>query len=494
MSKNIQKPFDNVTSPTKNRSGILTLSIITLFAVALTVGGTYWLSRDKAEQKAIVQTVQNTVQNVVKDTPLAPVVTSVIDYINKEPVPARVTKPRTTPGTLSGQSIHAQMSPPLGSKQKSTATQSITQIQGKNSQNSQPKPANSKIIDSPNGTVTLTLPTVQVGSIEKTTKAPQKNTEIKQQNRIDEQQKSNINTIGSGSTAQEVTQQSRSVAKQDTPEQNTPEQEQKPITPTRAKVSEDDLVPLPFVDDVATWLVKRYNPKNGTNFSLGLINARYGTGMYRLMPQGKQDVYGSRAQLLRYAFNAPMLKALYGLYAERFVKAMDIAAQKEVQAGKKIVPTKLFSAYANDFHILGDTLRAIGSTTDFDVHMKSYDTASQNVLQIHKEITDAIHNLNIAKEKGKATRAIALQIQELNAKYRRSIQERNSSKENLVSSIRKNISKQNRMDSDSILFVAMWLERRIATGISGENAINNARIAGELLQDLSSKLSQSGKN
>ncbi len=487
MPNNTQTHFNGVASPTQKGSGMLKLSIITFFAVVLTAGGTYWLSRDSAEQKAILQNVQTTVQDAVKDTPLVPLVENVIDYIHAKPLPATVTKPSTTPGTLSGQNIHAQMSPPLGNKQSSTVTQNNTVTnkaqnneQGTKPQNTTPATTNTTIINAPNGMVSLTPPTVQVGSIGSSTKDSLNDSAKKQQG---EHEKNNKSTEHSPQNAQGSAQL-----------QIVPSQEQKPATPTLAKVEEDEYVPLPFVDDVATWLVKRYSPKSGTNFSLGLINSRYGHDMQALMPQGEQDVYGSRAELLRYAFNAPMLKALYGLYADRFVKAMNVAAQKEVKAGKKIIPAKLLSAYATEFQILGDTLRAIGATTEFGEHMKNYETAAQKVLQVHKEITEAIHDLNTAKEKGENTKAFALRVTGLNAEYQRSIHERNLKKESLVSSIRQHISKHNRMDNDSILFVAKWLERRIATGVSDISTINNARIAGELLQDLSVKLSQSEKN
>ncbi len=500
MTDKNSSSFDAMSKPSKNRGGIVKLSIITLCAVALTAGGTYWLSRDNAEQKVILQKIQNNVEDVVKDTPFEPVVN--VAFSNLNPLPSAVTKPRTTPGTLSGQSIHAEMSPPLkntpiakdsagsAGNEKMSSTHEGEKKSQLNSANIPQIPVHSNIIAQPNGTVSLTMPTQPMLHTERKTGNAPVNTVVDNQPTSGNQSASTKQISSSPQTAPAEKNVPSIINAErlntENPEQNSAEQ--KPITPTLPKVNQDSVVPLPFVDDVATWLVKRYNPKTGTNFSLGSINSRYGHEMHTLMPQGKQDVFGSRAELLRYAFNAPMLTALYGLYADRFVIAMDKAAKKEAESRKKIVPAKILSSYAAEFQALGDTLQAIGFTEDFEERMNIYEQATQNTLKIHKEITDAIHDLNMAKEKGENTKALALRVNGLNAVYQRHIHEHNLAKENLVSAIREKISKQNRMDNESILFVAKWLERRIATGITGENAIANARVAGQLLQDLSTKL------
>ncbi len=503
-----ESSLQSMALPSQSRGGVLKLGIITFFAVIITALGTYWLTLDDKEQAQLVKDVQVGIEDAAKDTPLQSIVSDTLDYVTHTPPPASVTQPRTTPGTLAGQNIHADMSPPIkDTTQKNTAS-APAQTQEKVSWQSQTIAEKAKSIaevkEEPMTEKPSTQPLEQEEQKAQEAQKPQDITKPQEHSEDVAPQEKNttlaLHTDSATDTAPTTSAPAVSPTTPTTPKTQslTPPTAQtakpvKAITPTIPKVNEDTVIPLPFVDDVATWLVKRYTPR-GTNFSVTSLNARYGEKMHTLMPAGNQDTLSVRARVLRYAFNAPMMNALYGLYADRFVKAMNVAAQKEVQAGKKVVPSKILSAYAADFQTLGGLLQAIGSTEDFINRIHDYENAVQNTLAVHTQITKAVHDFNTAKDTGENIGTLRLRVDGLNATYQRSIHQRNMAKENLVGAIRQKLSAPKYVDTESILFVAQWLDRRVTRGMNQDAVQDNARTAGRLLQDLSTRLIRTKHN
>ncbi len=104
-----QTSFEPMVNPSKSSGGLLKLVIVTGIVVTFTSLGAYWLFLDNEDKIVIKDVAKSTVTSIVKDTPLE---TTVDDYFRK-PLPNFVTKPRTTPGTMSGQMIKGYMSIPF---------------------------------------------------------------------------------------------------------------------------------------------------------------------------------------------------------------------------------------------------------------------------------------------------------------------------------------------------------------------------------------------
>ncbi len=444
--------LQTLPAPSKGRGGVFKLGMVTLITIAITGSGVYWLTRNEEDKKILAAVVKENVETVVKDTPLETVVGAYIR--SKESQEPSVNSPVTEPGTLAGQVVQGQMSAPPTMEQK---------IQGVRPQNTTSSlslqnfvPATEKTTEQSASTakagesvrVAGTMPVAQTGS------APLTSTQLA--------------TAPASSTAT--------------------------ITPIAPQVTQDTKVPRSFVDDVATWFVQRYNPKSGVNFNLSSINLRYGQKMHGLLPEGKNDIHGARAELLRYAFNSSMMTALYNLYVPHFVESMKSAAG-ELQKGDNVAPEQVLKAYANEFDVLGSVLQGIGSLADFPKYMAKIEKTVEDSLTIHAELTEAVFAFDAAVEAQNKTAAqtIQLRIDGLNAQYQKSIHDRTLAREALISAVRRQSSAANTIDADSILYLSQWLERRMGQNKDTAGLLQSAVTAGRLLQDLSSKLAKASE-
>ncbi len=267
-----------------------------------------------------------------------------------------------------------------------------------------------------------------------------------------------------------------------------------PPTPILPKVQEDAKVPAPFVDDVAQLFVRQYKPGKGTSLSLSSLNMRYGEKMHLLMPKGSQDIFSAREALLRYAFNPPMLEALYGLYANRFLDAMEMAALQP-EKGQPLNPLELsnmFKAYASECRTASGIFEGISKIPDFTKRMENIASLTQSSLDIHSSMTSAVFDLDTAREEKNTSAADASQkrIDELNAQYQQTLFERQSARDAFVRLVRQNGLAANKADADSILFVAAWLERRKS---KSDDILQNAATVARLLDSMSMEMFKASK-
>ncbi len=277
-----------------------------------------------------------------------------------------------------------------------------------------------------------------------------------------------------------------------TPEVLSPDTNAVTIAP---KVEEDSRVPMAFVEDAAQWMVSRYTPSEGLNFGIAATNYRYGQTMRGLMPQGEQDVISARAALLRYAFHPTMLKALYNLYADRFVAALGDAAEFP-NKGKALTPNQIssmYKAYAAQFQSIGGLLHGIAATPNFLDLVQDIEDLGQESVDIHSKITDAVFDLDTAREArdDTAINAAQLRIDGLNAQYQRVLGERAQANLTLVNTLHNKAPAARGIDADTVIFVAEWFERRQAQ--QGDVVQSISTIA-ELLDDLSARLNTAANN
>ncbi len=270
--------------------------------------------------------------------------------------------------------------------------------------------------------------------------------------------------------------------------------ERAPATPILPKVQEDAKVPAPFVDDMAQFFVRQYKPGKGTSLSLASLNMRYGEKMHMLMPEGSQDVFSARAALLRYAFNPPMLNALYGLYANRFLDAMELAASQP-EKGKPLNPLELsnmFKAYASECRTASGIFEGISKMPDFTTRMENIASLTQSSLDIHASMTSAVFDLDTAREEKNTAAADAAQarIDDLNAQYQQALFERQGARDAFVRLVRRNGLAANKADADDILFVAAWLERRKS---KSDDILESAAAVAQILDSMSMEMFKASK-
>ncbi len=268
-----------------------------------------------------------------------------------------------------------------------------------------------------------------------------------------------------------------------------------PVGTVMPKVEEDSRVPMTFVDDAAQWLVSRYKPGKGLSFGLAATNYRYGQTMRGLIPQGQKDIITARTELLQYAFNPTMLKALYNLYADRFVAALGDAAEFPSK-GKALSPEQtadMYKAYAKQFQSIGGILHGIAATPDFLDLVQGVEDLGQESVDVHSKITSAVFDLDTAREAKDETaeKSAQLRIDGLNAQYQRILAEREQANRDLVSTIQNKAPAARGIDADTIIFVAEWIERRQR---KQGNAMQSVSTIAGLLDDLSSRLNTASSN
>ena len=259
---------------------------------------------------------------------------------------------------------------------------------------------------------------------------------------------------------------------------------------------EDSVIRPDFVHDLANWLVTRYKPapqggKGHINANIQAANMRYGANM-RGMERQSKDPAGARAYILRYAFNATMLEALFGIYADRLVDAVARAALAPDQ-GKALNEAQLddlYKSYAAFFADLAGATGGVAALSDLQARMQAINKASQQTVALHKQITENVFALDDAREKkdNAGIPAIEARIENLNKRYRTSLQGQNDARAALISAIRKGGPAQ-RVDDDSVLFLAQWIERRMD---KQADALDAARKASALLYDLSRRFEKAG--
>ncbi len=262
--------------------------------------------------------------------------------------------------------------------------------------------------------------------------------------------------------------------------------------PMAPKVEEDSVVRLQFVDDLADWMVSRYQPgKSGGTSGAGVqsANLRYGSALKGL---GGGDIPAGREALLRYAFTPTMLEALYNLYADRFVEHLGTAAATP-QQGKVLTPAQIdemYRLYAAKLAVLAGVLEGVASVQDLSQQLENVEKSAQRALDIHTRVAEAVFALDQAREDGNQTKieAAQLRVDGLNAQYQRAMNERAAAQQALTSVVRSRGATRE-ADDDTILFVAGWAGRRQAKHPHTQATLHKGA---QLLRDLSGRLQRAG--
>ena len=252
------------------------------------------------------------------------------------------------------------------------------------------------------------------------------------------------------------------------------------------KVTEDSHVRLEVVEDLAAFIVSRFKPgpQTGTlNVSVQALNQRYGAKL-----AGTSDGKGGRDALLRYAFHPTMLRGLYGLYADRFLDAVNRDA-----ASKGFTPDQirqLHMALAGRVVLLAGALEGVASVPNLAARLREEEKAAQVVVDINAQMAEAVFAVDQLRENNAADSQVStaqLRVDGLSARYRRALEERAALQRTLVAAIRQGGGQA--LDDDSLLFVAQWIDRRLR---SDPQALASVQASAGILRDLARRSAQTG--
>lgn len=251
---------------------------------------------------------------------------------------------------------------------------------------------------------------------------------------------------------------------------------QEPLPPAR----EDSRVKPSHLSQLAQWLAARYRPgPSGGNLSVN-IQALNNVGGVVMAPG-----MGGRASLLRYAFQPSMVEGLYRLYVDRFVADLDEAAGKR---GFNARESRQFrEALAGKAMLASQALEGLLSQKDLGGRLKAIDDLARKSVDINSSLAAAVAELDEA-QKAKAGKqnisTLRMRVDGLAARYRRAVDEHAGAQRALVEEIGRKAGPT--LDADGILFLASWVERRMA---DGESAQASLRACAAVLRDLARRLS-----
>lgn len=249
-------------------------------------------------------------------------------------------------------------------------------------------------------------------------------------------------------------------------------------------VTEDSRIRADYVAELAAWLVSRYRPgPRGGSLAVTVqsLNQRCGVAQAGM-------AVGGRAGLLRYAFHPSMIQGLYNLYVNRFLRDLDSAAHRR---GLDEAQNRQFHlALAGRAVILAGALEGVASVQDLTQRLAHVERLSQNAVDINAQMSQAVFELDELRAANAPRQELAtgqLRVDGLSARYRRALDEQAGAQRSLVAAIRKGGAQG--MDDDSLLFVAHWVERRLA---GNTDAMAAVRTAAGVLRDLARRCAEIG--
>jgi len=244
------------------------------------------------------------------------------------------------------------------------------------------------------------------------------------------------------------------------------------------KVDSDSVILPLFIEDLAKYLVSGYYPasaspatEKGGVISLGPknLNMRYGVDMTGLSWSG-DDVRKGRQSVLRYILTPTMADALYRLYVDKFMSAVEAEAKQLVRdvEGEERPLTR---REIKEMHLLlaqkvmatAGVLRACAIMEDAMVRVDSLHMATRAAFSANERFQVTLHQYQELADNGgdPASIADAKKAMDTAGKtYQQAIMQRERTKESLANALRKYkwVSMQ---DDAANIYVAQWVYRRV---------------------------------
>ena len=227
---------------------------------------------------------------------------------------------------------------------------------------------------------------------------------------------------------------------------------------------QDSVVGLGLVQDLARFLAANYWPagthpmakaRGISTAGIKWANHRYG-GQLHGFSTGHDNPALERQHVLQYVFMPSMLKALYGLYDNRFYEAMRAEAglQKRGENNTPLSPAQtaeMFGIYSGMAKDLAGAVRAYADTPHIRPLVAAYAKATDNAAAA------------FARHSESREHADAITRSEAAEAYRQALRERERARETLAAAMRRSGAGRS-IDSESLVYTAQWMYRR------GENS------------------------
>ncbi|MBR4741649.1 MAG: hypothetical protein IK079_01960, partial [Desulfovibrio sp.] len=245
---------------------------------------------------------------------------------------------------------------------------------------------------------------------------------------------------------------------------------------------EDRRIKKSFVADLAAYLAAAFVPStDGGGFLVNLMQVNQHCA--NLLDT---DPSGGKAAVLQYAFQPPMLKALYNFYVGYFLDCL------KSEAAQRWSKTECFQFYMGLSQYLDQVqgaMQGVLRAQELDDSLQNYEEKAEICEIVVAKQAVADYDLsqlgNEETEKVLAARQLVIDLKE---QYQHALDSRDLAKNRLVAVVReKSISALN---DDAFLFLVLWMKRRLQEGESDESMW----MAIELLQNLVVRLEEISVN
>lgn len=246
--------------------------------------------------------------------------------------------------------------------------------------------------------------------------------------------------------------------------------------------TEDSRVKPGYMNELADWLATRYRPgpSGGTlELSPRSLNNLFGAGI-------AEKTKGGRSALLRYAFQSSMLDGLYKLYINQFMSDLDQAAAKR---GFNAQESRDFhQAIAGKAATYAAALSGILQVPDLGERLARIEALGQKSVEENAQLAEAVFELDELRN-SQASRtqidATQMRVTGITARYRRALDDQEAAQRALAAEIRKQTGPG--LDEESLLFMASWVQRRLAEDGSASSALQTTV---EIMRDLARRCSE----
>lgn len=245
------------------------------------------------------------------------------------------------------------------------------------------------------------------------------------------------------------------------------------------KVVDDSVITIHFIDDLARYLADSYHPagsgpaKGDTGIVVAgtkMLNMHYGVELTGLTWSG-DDIGKGRQSVLRYVLNPTMAEALYKLYADRFMAALQAEA-KQLVRNVEGEERKLTRMEIKEMHHLlsvkvqatAGVLRACVLMEDAMPRVEALHTATRKALDANQKFQVTLHqyqeSTEAAPKDAKAISKAKVSMDAAGKTYQQAIIQRERTRESLANALRKYkwVAMQ---DDGTNIYIAQWVYRRL---------------------------------
>lgn len=197
---------------------------------------------------------------------------------------------------------------------------------------------------------------------------------------------------------------------------------------------------------------------------------------------------GGRSALMSYVFQPTMLRGLYHLYLRTFLE--NLAEKASLRCSKRELE-QFYTELILKLNELALGLKAILQQPDFELQLASYEKLAEACESINAKVVVAgfdLDELALAESSQGEQEMLGQHLSDLKQEYAKASKHRDLALRKMMESLHAVVGEN--LDDETLLFLALWVKRRIDGGSNGREGVKTSV---EILEDLSERLRELAK-